>query len=1308
MTRPPSPPSFAGLQLSQLLQYASDDNGTGHYPPKVWFERACYNADKAKLAERKQSKEDMFVSYSRACQSYVNVAMHDDWPDVKKKDPQLAARVKDFKPMYDSFVAKAKALKEELRQAEASSSAQPKSESLKPPVSRQRSGPEITSIGNIRDRMQALAGHGMEVGTVQSKRLSREAPAKAPKPAALSSMTSSAARSRSGSESRPSPTTTNGRQIVVTASSKPPPTPSQEKPPPSAPVSVQATGSSSRSRRSTLSSEGQGLSASIGSAAASPAQSPMPTPVAGPSRSPLPSIPSSPQPLPASHRPLPSPEPPRSSIPIKSSDMESRPEDGLAEFERAFPSLSEFGKQWDGDSLQSDSNSHDMNHTPKYPKPPTQPPISEEDTIPGLPYLPSVPISKPGLPPPPSRPDVSAFSPPSASSSAQTLGQPPVARGASPPKPDVGSGVGLHRPASTPMPNIAGLDLLDMPNGDVAQIKAIGGGKSEALNFPETISSLPQYSPTPSHPIPITGHPLPQPPSHPPASEPAQPAPKPKEKPKFPFSNSITPDELREYFLNPSVEMLFLDIRPEDEWKKGYVGKEYEKRGARVEVVWLDPTVLLREGMTASKLEDALSLSPAVQREAFQNRHKYDLVIVYDARSPVWPKEGPLSRLWDMLFMGLDEKRLQRNPVILVGGYEKWRGFIKMRAARHAHPAKGKGVRNGLNGYTMMRSDVASPAPSEVSVKKANREAPVYQASQYAKSIAENFGAGPQSMRGDSYRPSTHSHSQSQPYTPTYRHHHSRTGSTYSFHGAIAAPPQASIHPGPGARRRSDYIEHTGQSYSGSTATSPSIQSTSTTPQPQQQYYTSPPLPASNSMTPSISSMASPRASIDYPQAHALAKVSVPMPPPAVARPMERHDAYTSAHAQSLVPTASGYGKLPPQGQVTRSQAMRGLDSVSAGGKDKVGYWRDVVLGITGLKNLGNTCYMNSTIQCLSATYPFSTFFLDGTFSRSINKENPLGTKGELAKAWAELLRVLWSEKYEFLSPMTFRKQITHFAPQFLGSDQHDSQEFLSFVLDGLHEDLNRIKRKPPPVEMTPEREAMLESAPPEVASEREWAIYRQRNDSLIVDLFQGQYRNRLECLTCHKTSTTYDAFMYMSLPVPSGKTKVVIQELIDEFVKAEVMEKENAWYCPRCKTNRRASKTLTIARLPPVLLIQLKRFTTRDGLFWDKSETPVIFPIRGLDLTRYLPGPAGSSVGSGRQVGPDGTFDPRAQVGPFKYDLYGVSNHMGTLSSGHYTAFVKSKEGWKYCEDSQVMSAQEKDVISRPAYILFYKRVPG
>ena len=84
----------------------------------------------------------------------------------------------------------------------------------------------------------------------------------------------------------------------------------------------------------------------------------------------------------------------------------------------------------------------------------------------------------------------------------------------------------------------------------------------------------------------------------------------------------------------------------------------------------------------------------------------------------------------------------------------------------------------------------------------------------------------------------------------------------------------------------------------------------------------------------------------------------------------------------------------------------------------------------------------------------------------------------------------------------------------------------------------------------------------------------------------------------------------------------------------------------------------LTIARLPPILLIQLKRFSTTDGRFWNKSETPVVFPLNALDLTRYVP--------ARQSQGHEDLDDPRTQIGPFKYDLYGVSNHMGTLSSGH------------------------------------------
>jgi len=147
----------------------------------------------------------------------------------------------------------------------------------------------------------------------------------------------------------------------------------------------------------------------------------------------------------------------------------------------------------------------------------------------------------------------------------------------------------------------------------------------------------------------------------------------------------------------------------------------------------------------------------------------------------------------------------------------------------------------------------------------------------------------------------------------------------------------------------------------------------------------------------------------------------------------------------------------------------------------------------------------------------------DGAFRAEINTTNPLGTKGHLARAVAELITALWMNNYLFLSPVTFRENICRFAEQFRGSDQHDAQEFLGFLLDGLHEDLNRIKAKPPPVEMGPEREHDLETLPPQVMSEREWRIYRRRDDSFVVDCFQGQFRNQLRCLTCGQTSTTYN-----------------------------------------------------------------------------------------------------------------------------------------------------------------------------------------
>ena len=362
----------------------------------------------------------------------------------------------------------------------------------------------------------------------------------------------------------------------------------------------------------------------------------------------------------------------------------------------------------------------------------------------------------------------------------------------------------------------------------------------------------------------------------------------------------------------------------------------------------------------------------------------------------------------------------------------------------------------------------------------------------------------------------------------------------------------------------------------------------------------------------------------------------------------------------------------------------------------------EIKIGLTGLKNLGNSCYMNSTLQCLSATIPLARFLLDGSYKQAINRTNPLGTQGQLATALAGLVHVMWGEKYAFVSPVTFREAMARFAPSFRGYDQHDSQEFLAILLDGLHEDLNHVVTRPPPVEMTPERENELETLPQQIASVKEWSIYRMRNDSLIVDWFQGQFRNKLTCLTCGKTSTTYEAYTYLSLPVPHGRGvgKVTLQQCLDAFVREEVLDKGDMWNCPRCKKPRKATKRLSISRLPQILLIHLKRFSFK-GPFTDKIDTTVTFPTNSaLDLTNYMPPPLPPGT-----AGLGGVPVSQSQTPPYLYDLYATTHHFGSLNTGHYTATVRSNREWWYCDDSRIVRGDERQLHTNSPYVLWFRR---
>ncbi|KAI0077704.1 cysteine proteinase [Panus rudis PR-1116 ss-1] len=193
--------------------------------------------------------------------------------------------------------------------------------------------------------------------------------------------------------------------------------------------------------------------------------------------------------------------------------------------------------------------------------------------------------------------------------------------------------------------------------------------------------------------------------------------------------------------------------------------------------------------------------------------------------------------------------------------------------------------------------------------------------------------------------------------------------------------------------------------------------------------------------------------------------------------------------------------------------------------------------GTLGLGNMGNTCFMNSAIQCLAHTQELTEYFLTGVYEEELNPDNPLGMQGAIANAFGALLRRIWdpNSSSTSYSPREFKSVLQRYAPQFAGYQQHDSQELVAFLLDGLHEDLNRILQKPyiekPDWEGGGDKELVQ-------LAKTSWEGYLKRNDSVIVDLFQGQYQSTLVCPECEKVSITFDPFMYLTLPLPIQKKR--------------------------------------------------------------------------------------------------------------------------------------------------------------------------
>ncbi|XP_047542359.1 ubiquitin carboxyl-terminal hydrolase 10-like [Vanessa atalanta] len=337
--------------------------------------------------------------------------------------------------------------------------------------------------------------------------------------------------------------------------------------------------------------------------------------------------------------------------------------------------------------------------------------------------------------------------------------------------------------------------------------------------------------------------------------------------------------------------------------------------------------------------------------------------------------------------------------------------------------------------------------------------------------------------------------------------------------------------------------------------------------------------------------------------------------------------------------------------------------------------------GLNGLRNIGNTCFMNSVLQCLSNTRPLLEYLTEEKYSSDINTTLSC-MKGALIKAFASVIKELWrsGERDSVVNTTSLKSQVQRFAPRFMGYSQQDAQEFLRYLLEGLHEDVNRVTVKPKPI-LTEIDDNLSDSAKALEA----WSRYLRMEDSRVGDIFVGQLKSTLRCTHCHHDSVTFDPFWDLSLPIPSRTGNLKLQQCLQHFVREEELDGDEKPTCSKCGVRRKCLKWFTVQKFPQVLVLHLKRFSPTER-FRGKLSVVVEFPLSGLDMSPFAAAPTHAT-----------------------YNLYAVSNHSGTTYSGHYTAYCKHPYNgdWHEYNDSRVSTISARDVVSAEAYVLFYELVP-
>jgi ubiquitin C-terminal hydrolase len=342
--------------------------------------------------------------------------------------------------------------------------------------------------------------------------------------------------------------------------------------------------------------------------------------------------------------------------------------------------------------------------------------------------------------------------------------------------------------------------------------------------------------------------------------------------------------------------------------------------------------------------------------------------------------------------------------------------------------------------------------------------------------------------------------------------------------------------------------------------------------------------------------------------------------------------------------------------------------------------------GVTGLLNMRNTCYMNAALQALRHNTELSAFFLEQKYEQWVQRK-PGSPKVELVKGYADLLRSLWSgSKPAYVRPEGFL-QCMHPAAIQAGFDQfaipiqHDSHEFLTFLLDQIHEgmaeEVNIEITRPPPI--TPKDKAIQSAL-------EAWKRNFGKSYSPLTEMIYGLMRVNLICTKCKNSIDNWETFNCLKLSIPkdtdlSGNRLTIQKMLVEEF-KEETID---GYACEKCKPDRPPVVCKrSIWRLPRMLILSVKRFNY-DGR---KIHTPLQFNAQ--------------EILSFQSIFSEDSPEPSKQQA---YECFATIDHHGIAGGGHYTAQAKSPltEKWHLFDDETAYSIAEPQ-FGESSYVLFLK----